>query len=546
MTNLTDLKEWQALGKHHKTIATQHMRDWFAQDPERFNRYSLHACDILLDYSRNLINSHTLDLLFSLAKATHLKSKIEAQFSGASINTTENRAVLHTALRDLTPGTLEINGVNVKQDIADALQRLEKFVDQIHQQKWLGVTGKPIKTIVNIGIGGSYMGPKMCVTALKDFAVSKLSFHFISSIDKTQLETIFQQINPEETLFIISSKSFNTIETLTNANTIMHRLKTQWGDAAIKHHFVAVTAAKQKAMALGIPSDQIFPVWDWVGGRYSIWSAIGLPLMLQIGPHRFREFLSGGFEMDQHFKTADFTQNMPVILALLGIWYRNFFDANVSAIIPYDHSLRYLIAYLQQADMESNGKSVDRNGKSPAYGTGPVLFGEEGVIGQHAYHQLLHQGTHYIPADFILSGKSDPDDHHQAVLVASALSQAQALMAGKSWSCARAELMAKNYSEQAAADLAHHQVIPGNKPSNIIFLNRLTPKTLGSLIAIYEHKIFVQGVIWDINSFDQWGVELGKQLLPEILHYLQDKSVPGNLDSSTIELLNQIYPNKCQ
>lgn len=521
MTNLTDLTEWHRLEIESRVISSQHLRHLFTNNPNRVEQFSATACDIFLDYSRNLITPTILSRLCDLANARGLKDAMLAQFTGRIINNTENRPALHSALRDLSNEPLYVNNNDIKPQIHATLAQMRRFVTQIHQDKWLGVTGKPIKHIVNIGIGGSYTGPKMCVHALKPFAVTDLKFHFLASVDRGQLDDLWTEINPEQTLFILSSKSFTTIETLTNAKTVIHWMKARLGEGVMAKHFVAVTAKAALAQEFGIRAENIFAIWDWVGGRYSIWSAIGLPLMLLVGIQGFNEFLSGANAMDKHFLQADFANNLPVILGLLGVWYTNFFNSNVQAIIPYSHRLRYLIPYLQQADMESNGKSVDKFGKASVYNTGPVIFGEEGVIGQHAYHQLLHQGNHYIPADFILVGSEEQDEHYQ-VLIASALSQAQALMQGKTWSEAKAELIARNIPDPIACELAHHQVISGNKPSNILVLKQLNPKTLGALIALYEHKIFVQGIIWGINSFDQWGVELGKQLLPGIMANLQD------------------------
>lgn len=543
MTNLTKSTEWQALSDHQQHVHNIRLRDLFAQNPQRFKYFSLQACGLLLDYSRNLINETTINLLTELAKSRGLKEKIIAQFEGAPINTTEHRPVLHTALRDHTSKAIYVNGHDIKSDIQQALNKMAQFTDAIQQEKWLGITGKPIKHIVNIGIGGSYTGPMMATIALKDFAKNDLQFHFLATIDKVQLDETLKQIEPEQSLFIISSKSFNTIETLTNAKTILEWMQNQYGNDVVKYHFVAVTAAADKAKKFGIPENNIFPLWSWVGGRYSLWSAIGLPLMLMLGETGFRDFLAGAHEMDLHFLTAEFKYNMPVLLALLSIWYTNFFNASVQAIIPYAHRLRYFVPYLQQADMESNGKGVDLAGVEPNYATGPVLFGEEGVIGQHAYHQLLHQGRHFIPADFIVVGNGGKSETHHDVLIASALSQAQALMRGKTIEEAKSELLAKNIPEKVAAELAHHQAIPGNKPTNIIYMQELTPKTLGALIALYEHKIFVQGAIWDINSFDQWGVELGKQLLPNILNALQGEQ-NVKLDVATTELIKLLRSGK--
>lgn len=521
MRTLTELPEWQDLIAHHREIAPQHMRDWFSHDRSRSNRLTLICHEIMLDYSRNRIQAKTLDLLIKLTHAIGLPKKIEALFSGACINTTEKRAALHTALRDPHMTPVWINGHNAAEEISAVRIKMQNFVDKVHQQSARGITGKPIAHIVNIGIGGSYIGPMMCAHALKDFAHHGLQLHFISTVDALPLREVLARIDPETTLFIISSKSFSTIETLTNARTVVKWMQSQLGPDVFAQHFVAVTAQVAKAIDFGVPRENIFELWDFVGGRYSIWSAIGLPLMLMIGKSHFADFLNGAYEMDQHFRTAPYSQNMPVLMALLSIWYTNFFGAKAQAIIPYAHRLRELIPYLQQVEMESNGKRINLNGETLTYSTSPIIFGEEGCRGQHAYHQLLHQGQHFIPVDFILTGECAlEDDIHQHILFASALSQAQALMQGKTYDEAYAELT-KQYTAEEARALAHHLMIPGNRPSNILFINRITPKNLGALIALYEHKIFVQGVIWEINSFDQWGVELGKQLLPKILNKIQ-------------------------
>lgn len=539
MTNLTELTEWHALIRHQRSIANQHMRDWFNRDSMRFSRFSLQFGEILFDYSRNRIDDNTIKLLCDLAHAVDLPKKIEALFSGHPINSTEKRPALHTALRNKSHSPIIVNGENIASLIVKAQEKMRDLADKIHSKEWKGVTAKPISHIVNVGIGGSHLGPMMCAHALKDFAISTLQFHFISSVDKAHLNEILKQIDPETTLFIISSKSFTTLETMTNARTIIAWMQDRLGKDVLKHHFIAVTAHAENAIAFGIPKEHIFPLWDWVGGRYSIWSAIGLPLMLMIGSKYFDDFLAGAYEMDQHFRQTDFAENMPVLLALLGIWYMNFFGAHAQAIVPYAHRLRYLIPYLQQVEMESNGKSVSLNNSDLTYTTSPVIFGEEGCDGQHAYHQLLHQGKLLIPVDFILIGNVSADAaNHQDILIASGLSQAQALMRGKTYEEAQSELVGSNYSHDDAQRLAHHRVIPGNKPSNLLFLERMTPKTLGALLALYEHKIFVQGTIWNINSFDQWGVELGKELLPDILHRVQGTKNDENTDSATAGLIN--------
>ncbi|OGT36836.1 MAG: glucose-6-phosphate isomerase [Gammaproteobacteria bacterium RIFCSPHIGHO2_12_FULL_37_14] len=541
MKNITKKKEWQLLAQHYAEIAPQHMRTWFQADPNRFTQFSIQSGNILFDYSRNRILPKTITLLAQLAEQMHLPEKIEALFTGKPINLTENRPALHTALRDSRRTPISINGENIAKLISDAQDKMRSFVNAIVTQQWRGITHQPLTYIINIGIGGSHTGPMMCTHALRPFAINNLVFHFISTIDKSLLDNILQQIDPERTLFIISSKSFTTLETLTNARTILDWMKTKFGNQVIQHHFIAITASPTKAMAWGIPEENIFPVWEWVGGRYSIWSSIGIPLMLMIGDKQFADFLQGAHEMDEHFRHTDLTKNMPVLLALLGIWYINFFGTSAQAIVPYANALRYLIPYLQQAEMESNGKRNKLNGDEIYYTTSPVIFGEEGCSGQHTYHQLLHQGPHFVPADFILIAQTTALlDHHQDILIASALSQAEALTQGKSHEEAYIELCQANYSHHEASYLAHHHTIPGNRPCNIILMEYLTPKNLGALLALYEHKIFVQGVIWEINSFDQWGVELGKQILPSILEQIQHPYDPNNASLTSQTLIDYL------
>ncbi len=538
-TNITELPEWQALTAHHQQIATTHMQDWFDADPERFARMSLHFNDIFLDYSKNRITSETLPLLIRLASAAGLRGKIEELFTGKAVNFTEGRAALHTALRDPSATPLLQHGQDIKPAINHALQQINAFIRKVHSGEWRGSTGKPVRDIINIGIGGSHLGPLLGVNALSDYATLNLRCHFISNIDTMHVSEVLKQIDPEASLFIISSKSFTTLETTTNANTLKAWLQAQIPGKNINIHFAAVTAAAAKATAFGVPVAQIFPVWDWVGGRYSIWSSIGLPLALLIGEENFQEFLRGAHAMDEHFRHTDFEFNMPVIMALLGIWYINFFGANNHAIVPYSHQLTHLRTYLQQADMESNGKNISRDGTLLPYATGPIIWGEQGCNAQHAFHQLLHQGQHFIPVDFILvaQGQQNFAQHHD-ILVASGLSQAQALLYGKSYDAALAELIAAGADKTAAEILARHKSIPGNKPSNLLFVNSITPRSLGALLALYEHKIFVQGAIWNINSFDQWGVELGKQLLPRILADVTGAAELEPHDSSTRGLIN--------
>lgn len=541
MKNTNKPKEWRLLAKHYSEISNQHMRTWFREDPKRFSRFSVQSGNLLLDFSRNRVLPHTISLLCQLAYHMRLPEKIEALFTGETINTTEKRPALHTALRDERYTPITINGENIAKLIKHTQNKMRLFVNAIHHQEWRGVTHQPITHIINIGIGGSHTGPMMAIHALKAYSTSHLTFHFIASVDKAHLEEVLCQINPERALFIISSKSFTTIETMTNANTSLAWMKAKLGENVISHHFIAITAAPEKAMSWGIPKENIFPIWEWVGGRYSIWSAIGLPLMLMIGDTLFTQFLQGAYKMDRHFRYTDFKENMPVLLALLSIWYIHFFGTSAHAIVPYANALRYLIPYLQQAEMESNGKRISLSGEEISYRTCPIIFGEEGCNGQHTYHQLLHQSPFFVPADFILVAKTTPEsDHHQDILTASALSQADALMQGKTFEEAFAESKT-NHSDQETAYLASHKVIPGNRPCNILLMERLTPKNLGALLALYEHKIFVQGVIWEINSFDQWGVELGKQLLPLLLKQIQQEtSLDETINPATVALIHHI------
>lgn len=539
MKNLIDQPLWQALSQHYHDIAQQHMRGWFTSEADRFTLFSIKHGEILLDYSRNRINKLTMRLLTDLAESIDLRAKIEALFAGHPINVTEKRPVLHTALRDHSGNPIYVNNQNISEQIAKSRKNLFRFAEAVHTGKLTGKTGKPFRHIVNIGIGGSYLGPMMCTQALHDFAVSPLHFHFISTVDPDHSRDVLEQLDAETTLFIVSSKTFTTIETITNARAALDWLQDQLGKDAVKHHFAAVTVNKDKAVEFGIDNDLIFTFWDWVGGRYSIWSAIGIPLILMIGPRQFSEFLEGAHDMDHHFRTAPFNQNIPVILGLLAIWYVNFFNTAAQAIIPYSHRLRSLVSYLQQMEMESSGKSATLTGERVSYPTGSIIFGEEGCNGQHSYHQLLHQGQHLIPVDFILIAKP----HHSSaktqhsLLLASALSQAYALMHGKTAKESEAELKQARIQDQEAEFLSRHLAIDGNKPSNLIILDRLTPKNLGALLAIYEHKIFVQGTVWNINPYDQWGVELGKKSLPDILRQMESETDQGHLDPATKELI---------
>jgi glucose-6-phosphate isomerase len=537
MKTLITSQPWQALQQHYATIADKTMLDWFDQDPQRFANLSLSVGELFLDYSKNRLDKTTLKLLIDLAIAADLKTKMTVLRQGGIANPTEQRPALHTALRRPKNTPLVVDQHDVMPEIHAALDQIELFVRKVQHGQWLGATGLPITDIVNIGIGGSHLGPLMTTCALADFANPKLHCHFIANVDLDETKDVLAQINPKTTLFIISSKSFTTIETLTNASYVKNWLIEQLGAEHLGQHLVAVTASVAKAQAFGVPVENIFPIWAWVGGRYSIWSAVGLPLALLIGMDNFREFLAGAQAMDEHFFTADFTENMPVLLGLLGVWYINFFNSPHHVIAPYSQRLNYFRHYVQQADMESNGKGVNLAGDKVTYDTGPIILGEQGCNGQHAFHQLLHQGPRLIPVDFIVVKDSADDSPHHAVLLASCLSQAQALLQGQD---GLAGVKSKD------SYLAQHQAIPGNRPSNIICLEKLTPFNLGALIAMYEHKIFVQSVIWDINPFDQWGVELGKKLLPEILQSLQGHETTQTLDPSTAGLIKFFNKKVCE
>lgn len=537
MKNLIDLNAWQALSQHHKSMANFAMKDAFQADQERSNRYSISVDELLFDYSHNRINDSTLNHLFALAEEVNLSQRIKAQFAGETVNITENRPALHPALRSST--SLYADEVTTER------KRLYHFANSIHDGSLTGHTGKPFKHIVNIGMGGSYLGPLLCTQALKDFRVGSLSFHFLSTVDPDQMRDIFSLIDPESTLFIISSKTFTTLETITNARAAIQWLKQHIGEQGYQRHLTAVTSSVEKAIAFGIPTEQIFTFWNWVGGRYSIWSAIGLPLVLLIGSQQFQEFLDGAKAMDHHFLNARLSQNIPVIMGLLGIWYINFFNAHSHAVLPYSYRLRSLPAYIQQLDMESNGKSINQRGESISYQTGPIVFGDEGCSSQHSFYQLLHQGKHFTPLDFILIARSHQACNaaqHDAVL-ASALSQTYAFTHGKSFAEAKAELLMQGHSPESAEVMANHLVISGNKPCNLFVIDNLNPHNLGMLLAAYEHKIFVQSVIWNINPFDQWGVELGKANLSAILNLFTDSQSSFD-DATTMQLITRLQKIK--
>ncbi|OEC34335.1 glucose-6-phosphate isomerase [Pseudomonas cuatrocienegasensis] len=538
--DVTRLPTWQALQAHRDSLQNFSMRDAFAADAKRFERMSLSSCGLFLDYSKNLITAQTREMLVSLAREAGLERSIKALFDGELINASESRPALHTALRRPFGDRLLVNGENVMPDVHRVLNQMTELVGRIHNGLWRGYTEKPITDVVNIGIGGSFLGPQLVSEALLPFAERGVRCHYLANIDGSEFHELSAKLRAETTLFIVSSKSFNTLETLKNAQAARQWYLAQGGtEAQLYRHFIAVSSNLEAAVAFGIHEENVFPMWDWVGGRYSLWSAIGLPIALAIGMSSFKELLSGAYSMDQHFKTAPFEQNMPVLMALLGIWYGNFWGAQSQAILPYDHYLRNITKHLQQLDMESNGKSVLQDGTPVHCATGPVIWGGVGCNGQHAYHQLLHQGTQLIPADFIVPVVSyNPvSDHHQW-LYANCLSQSQALMLGKTLEEACAELRSKGMDEDEVQRLAPHKVIPGNRPSNTLVLERISPRRLGALVALYEHKVFAQSAIWGINAFDQWGVELGKELGKGVYSRMVGSEESGAEDGSTQGLID--------
>ncbi|HCG79916.1 MAG TPA: glucose-6-phosphate isomerase [Oceanospirillales bacterium] len=541
--SLTQSAAWKDLQEHYNRISDHHMRDWFNEDPNRFDTFQLEAAGLTLDYSKNRITEDTMSLLLSLAREQDLPAKIGAMFNGETINRSENRPALHTALRNFGDRDIMVDGENIMPEIRETVHRMEEFCWKIRRNQWRGYTNKPFTDVVSIGIGGSFLGPKLASSALKPYWDSRLNIHYLANIDGSHITEILKRLDPATTLFIIQSKSFGTQETLKNANACRQWFLDNGGtEGDLCKHFTAVSSNVEKATAFGISEENIFPMWDWVGGRYSLWSAIGLPLALAIGIDNFRDLLRGAYLMDEHFRTAPLEHNMPVIMALLGIWYVNFFGVNSHAILPYDHYLRSLPAHLQQLDMESNGKSVTIDGSKVNYNTGPVIWGGVGTNGQHAFHQLLHQGTHFSPCDFIMPMNShNPIDNFHAMLVSNCLSQSQALLQGKSEDEAIEELVASGMSKAEAMVLAPHKVIPGNRPSNTLYFPKSTPQVVGALIALYEHKVAAQGMLWDVNSFDQWGVELGKKLGNKVLDALESQSAPDGFDGSTNGLINAFH-----
>ena len=537
MSSLTTSSAWTALIKHHNETKNILLRDSFNTDPNRHTKFSLRFNDILFDYSKNRITDQTLPLLIDLAKHAGLDAKIKAMFCGAKINNTEHRSVLHTALRNRSNQPVYVDGQDVMPQINSVLAQMRTFSSRVRSGEWRGYTGKAITDIVNIGIGGSDLGPKMVSTALKPYASEALKVHFVSNIDQADLVETLKHLSPETTLFLIASKTFTTQETMTNAKSARSWfLESAKNEQAIAQHFVAISTNTKNVAAFGIDTANMFEFRHWVGGRYSLWSAIGLSIALYVGMDNFEELLQGAYEVDEHFRSAPFEKNIPVIMGLLGIWYNNFYNAESHALLPYDQSMLYFADYFQQGDMESNGKSIDLDGRHVDYSTGQIIWGQPGTNGQHAFFQLIHQGTKLIPCDFLAAANSHYKlpDHHD-ILISNFLAQPEALMKGKTAEEVKQELSPE---DQADAVLVASKVFDGNKPSNSFLFSKLTPRTLGSLIAFYEHKIYVQGVIWNINSFDQMGVELGKTLAKVILPELQNNEIIDGHDCSTNALIN--------
>jgi len=542
ITQLTESPAWRALKDHQRIIGEMQMRDWFAEDSQRFERFSRRVGEILFDFSKNRITEKTLMLLIELARQADLEQWIEAMFTGQNINSTENRAVLHVALRNRSNLPIIVDGQDVMPEVNRVLGKMRRFSEAVRSGEWRGYTGKAITDIVNIGIGGSDLGPKMVCEALKPYARADLRVHFVSNVDSTDLVETLKQVSPETTLFLVASKTFTTQETMANAHSARQWfLNAAKDEAAIAKHFAAMSTNAAAVKQFGIDVDNMFEFWDWVGGRYSLWSAIGLSIALYLGMDRFEELLNGAHKVDVHFRTTPFESNVPVIMALLGVWYNNFFNAHSHAILPYDQYLVHFPAYFQQGDMESNGKSVDRQGAAVNYATGPIIWGQPGTNGQHAFYQLIHQGTQLIPCDFLAAAQSqNPLGEHHSILLSNFLAQTEALMRGKTADEVRKELSAGGTAGEQLELLVAAKTFEGNRPTNSLLYPQLTPEVLGMLIALYEHKIFTQGVIWNINPYDQMGVELGKQLAKKILPELTGAEQVNSHDSSTNGLINVI------
>ncbi|REL37210.1 glucose-6-phosphate isomerase [Thalassotalea euphylliae] len=536
---LTSSAEWKNLQKHYQDIEDIHMKSLFEQDSERFNKYSMTAAGLTLDYSKNHITEQSIEHLVALAQAANVEQQRERMFAGSEINVTEHRAVLHTALRNFSGQPVYVDGQDVMPEIEQTRAQMKRFVEAVSTGEKKGYSGKAFTDVISIGIGGSFLGPKIMSEALKPYRQKHINVHFVANVDGCHLQDVLAGLNPETTLIITSSKTLTTQETLRNTQSAKEWFLQTATQADVEYNFACVSTNITAAQEFGINPDNIFPMWDWVGGRYSVWSAIGLPLALAIGYENYHEFLTGAFELDQHFQQAPLSQNMPVIMALLGIWYRNFHGAQSQVLLPYYHYLRGLPAYIQQLDMESNGKSVNLKNEEADYDTGPIIWGSEGTNGQHSFHQLIHQSKTHIPVDFMmpLHPASECANHHD-MLAANCFGQSQALMEGQSEAQVIAAMKKAKCSTEEIKNLSSHKVMKGNKPSNTLLFDRLDPKTLGSLIALYEQKVFVQGVIWQINSFDQWGVELGKALGNQVLSKLADTNAELTMDGSTNGLIS--------
>jgi glucose-6-phosphate isomerase len=541
MTALTASPAWQNLERLAAQVKTQHMRDWFAADPQRAENFTQAACGIELDFSKNLITDEVMQALQAVATECQVSEKSQAMFVGEIINHTEKRAVLHTALRNFSGKPVLVDDKDVMPEVLACQQKIQDFVASVHSGDRKGYTGKPLKQIIAIGIGGSFLGPKIMSEALKPYWFEGVKVHYVANVDGCHIQDVLATVDHQETLVVMSSKSFTTQETLQNTLTAKAWFLGAGGSQQdIAKHFIAVSSNIKAATEFGMAEDNIFPLWDWVGGRYSLWSAIGLPIALTIGYNNYRELLQGAFEMDEHFQNAPIEHNLPMILALLGVWYVNFFGAQSHVLLPYYHYLRGFPAYVQQLDMESNGKRISGTHTQVDYATGPIIWGSEGTNGQHSFHQLIHQGTVLVPADFMLPLKvPNQDDTHHAMLASNCFGQTQALMQGKTFEECKTDLAAKSLDNATLESLATHKTMPGNKPSNTLLFNQVDPKTLGALVAMYEHKVFVQGAIWGVNTFDQWGVELGKELGNQVLDKLVNTDASLNFDASTNQLISK-------
>lgn len=541
MTALTSSPAWQQLASLAEQVKSQHMRDWFAADPKRAEKYTITACGIELDYSKNLITDEVLQALQKLISDRQVSQKRDAMFAGEIINFTEKRAVLHTALRNYSGKPVLVDGQDVMPEVEACQQKIKDFVASVHKGERLGYTGKALTQIVAIGIGGSFLGPKIMSESLKPYWFTGVKVHYVANVDGCHIHDVLAGLDPEETLVVMSSKSFTTQETL--QNTLSAKawfLKSGGSQQDIAKHFIAVSSNIKAATEFGMAEDNIFPMWDWVGGRYSLWSAIGLPIALAIGYEHYEALLKGAYSMDEHFQSAPAEQNLPMILAALSVWYINFFGAQSHVLLPYYHYMRGFPAYVQQLDMESNGKRIAGDKTVVDYATGPIIWGSEGTNGQHSFHQLIHQGTVLVPADFMLPlNVPNQDQTHHAMLASNCFGQTQALMQGKTFDECKADLLSKGLDAETLDSLATHKTMPGNKPSNTMLFEQIDPKTLGALVALYEHKVFVQGAIWGVNSFDQWGVELGKELGNQVLDKLVNTDATLNFDASTNQLISK-------